>query len=341
MAPRPLGLLAAFAVLAACGQGTAPTGSPTHTASAPPSSPSATPEALGAVTFMRFKEDDEPEVWSACGDLGQARQLTSVPDRGSGYPVWAPDGSRIAFDSDREDPSLDQDPVVNDIFTMAADGTDVRKVTASDELATDPAYSPDGRLIAFAGGSDGDPASAGIYTINASDGSGRTRVTTVPEGISRDLAPRFSPDGSRLVFTRESNSSDNALFVVGADGSNLAQLPTTDMNAGDAAWSADGTKLVFEADSPGFPYGSVWTINADGSGLTNLLPNPSSPGATDGYSDPVYSPDGAQILLAHGLYESGNSTEGLAIVSADGTGLHYVGDGKGGEQQPDWARSGC
>jgi Tol biopolymer transport system component len=129
--------------------------------------------------------------------------------------------------------------------------------------------------------------------------------------------------------------------MVGVDGSNLTQLPTTDMNAGDAAWSADGTKLVFEADSPGFPNGSIWTINTDGSRLTNLLPNPSSTGATDGYADPVYSPDGAQILLVHGLFEAGSSSEGLAVVNADGTDLHYVGDGKGGEHQPDWGRAGC
>ena len=290
---------------------------------------------------MRFKDDDEPEVWVACGGVANARQLTSSQDRGSGYPAWSPDVSRIAFDSDRDDQDLDDDAVINDIFTMAADGSDVRKLTASNEFASDPAYSPDGKLIAYGGGNDGDPATAGIYVMSAVDGSGRQRLTALPEGFSRDLAPRFSPDGSHIVFTRESNSADNSLFIMAADGSGLTQLPTTDMNPGDASWSPDGSKLVFEADAPGFPYGAIWTIGADGSGLANLLPNPTAASATDGYADPVYSPDGRQILLLHTLYEGGTSTEGLALVGADGTGLRYVGDGTGGEHQPDWGRGSC
>jgi TolB protein len=290
---------------------------------------------------MRFKDDDEPEVWAACGGVANARQLTSNQDRGSGYPVWSPDLTRIAFDSDRDDHDLDDDAVINDIYTMAADGSDVRKLTASNEFASDPAYSPDGKLIAYGGGNDGDPATAGIYVMSAADGSGRQRLTTLPATFSRDLAPRFSPDGSHIVFTRESNSADNSLFIMAADGSGLTPLPTTDMNPGDASWSADGSRLVFAADAPGYPYGAVWTIGAHGSGLANLMPNPSAAGATDGYADPVYSPDGRQILLLHALYQGGTSTEGLALVNADGTGLHYVGDGSGGEHQPDWARGGC
>lgn len=290
---------------------------------------------------MRFKDDDEPEVWAACGGLDKARQLTSIDGRASGYPAWSPDGSRIAFDSDRDDQDLEDDRVINDIYTMAADGSDVRKLTASNEFASDPAYSPDGTLIAYGGGNDGDPTTAGIYVMNSSDGSGRRRLTTLPDNYSRDLAPRYSPDGTRIVFTRESNVADNTLFIMGADGSNLTALPSADMNPGDASWSADGDTLVFEADTPGFPYGAIWTIGADGSGLANLLPNTSSPNATDGYADPTYSPDGRQILLLHALYAGGTSTEGLALLNADGTGLHYVGDGKGGEHQPDWARGSC
>src|SRR6185436_8494110 len=119
-------------------------------------------------------------------------------------------------------------------------------------------------------------------------------------------------------------------YVIAADGSNLTPLPTADMDAGDASWSADGSRLVFEAEAPGFPYGAIWTIAADGSGLANLLPNPTAAEATDGYADPTYSPDGLQILLLHALYKAGTSTEGLALMNADGTGLHYVGDGTGG-----------
>ena len=160
---------------------------------------------------------------------GPARRLTF--SRGQdGIPEWSPNG-RIAFQSLREAaPGRSQNL---EIFTMAADGSDVRNVsnnpgtqndpnTSPDEnsngIDSFPAWSPDGTRIAF--GTTRDNTTAGnqnfeIYTMNA-DGSGQKRLTLNLSGdtplpqphIDYDHVPAWSPDGTRIVFHSGRASTD-------------------------------------------------------------------------------------------------------------------------------------
>src|SRR5436190_24267124 len=87
------------------------------------------------------------------------------------WPSWSPDGSRIAFTSDRDS----QTGSVNlEIYVMNADGTGVTRVTSDTAQDDEPAWSPDGTRLAFRSNRDGN---AEIYVVNA-DGSGRGRLTT-------------------------------------------------------------------------------------------------------------------------------------------------------------------
>jgi Tol biopolymer transport system component len=217
---------------------------------------------------------------------------------------------------------------------MDPDGSKLTNLTGAVGFAGCPAWAPDGTLIAFETDLGDHPSKQGIYVMNALDGSGLRRITTLPAGASFDGAARFSPDGEHLVFTRSMDDGSSALFVVGLDGFGLRQVTSSGVHPGDATCSPDGAQLVFEADSPGRIDGGVWTIGADGSELKDLIPDPSVPGTVDGFADPVCSAEG--ILLLHGLFAAdGTRTAGLATTRPDGTDLRYVAAGKGDDHQPD------
>lgn len=299
------------------------------------------PRLTGSITFMRDDAGGSPQTWIACANLAHQRQLTAVDGRGSGWSVWSPDGARIAFDTDREDSNLSDSTVINDVFTMAADGSDVRKLTDSVGLSGDPGWSPHGNLIAFEA-DRGTPSTQGIFVADAGDGGHARRITTPTAGTS-DKAPRFSPDGMRLVFTREVGDAASTLFVVNLDGSGLRALTTGQLHPGDATWSPDGTQIAFEADLMRDGRSGPWVVASDGQDGRSLSGPQDLAANWFGFADPIWSPDGSLIMVLRGLHEPNGTFlhGGLATMRPDGTGLVDVTDGMGVEHQPDWSPRPC
>ena len=137
----------------------------------------------------------------------------------------------------------------------------VRTVLPADPTAEtlydDPELSPDGAAIAFSTDRGASQFDEGIAVVNR-DGSGFRRVTTPPPAAGTtyaiDVAPAWSPDGSRLLFTRiTTDASDSAnirastaLYTVPAGGGASTPVPNaTDGYLGD--WSPDGSQIVFTA----------------------------------------------------------------------------------------------
>ena len=173
--------------------------------------------------------------------------------------------------------------------------------TPSPREVQTPAWSPDGRRLAFVSKRDGNSE---IYVMNA-DGSAQENLTRQP---ASDSHPSWSRDGRRLVFVsrRDGNSE---IYVMNADGSGLRNLTRTPSDDLDPTWSPDGRTIAFvqkkcltSSCSQGRWNGYLAVVNADGSGLRRLTTRPAY------VLNPSWSADGKTIHYAH------------ALVNADGSG---------------------
>ena len=293
------------------------------------------PGENGRITFMRADAAGAWQVWVANRDLSAAARITTGPAN-NGWPVWSPNGRRIAFDSDVADPDLSDDVLINDVLVMRPDGSGVTNLTGGQGFAGDAAWSPDGSRIAFEADRPGRRGPAEIWTMRA-DGSHRERVTTLPADAANDFAPRFSPDGSRLVFTRYrgvDESETAAVFTIRTNGRSERQLTPFSLHAGDADWSPDGRHLVFEAYPQPFSRGDVYVVGANGRHLVNLTHNVASDPA--GSADPVWAPDGRRILFLDLRVIGGETLNGLATMAPDGSHRRFLTPEPMLEHQPDW-----
>jgi TolB protein len=141
------------------------------------------------------------------------------------------------------------------------------------------------------------------------DGTDVKRLTILPDPNSPFSAPEWSPDGTQLVFTSPSPSSQlGQVYRISADGSGLTQLTHgTGIDADSPSWSRDGSKIVLKR--AGSAEYAIWVMNADGSGLERLTSQ------VYDNSDPTFTPDGAHILYAS--QKGGFSA--IWIMNADGS----------------------
>ncbi len=227
-----------------------------------------------------------------------------------------------------------------DLFTISPVNGSVQQLTSGTDMDALPAWSPDGRRVAFlrADLSYGS-ISADVYVIDA-DGSGLTNLTQSPEYY--DYQPSWSPDGTRIVFssdrpdpvaaivgrTRLFALSEQNLFIMDADGGNLTQVTSDPGHESSPAWSPDGRWIAFERlDSDG---SGLWVtlVRPDGSGM-HLLQNRVAG------SDPQWSPDGTTIAFAE---QSGRD---VWVANANGSGLRNLTGASGSRNQsPTWSPDG-
>ena len=212
------------------------------------------------------------------------------------------------------------------IWLVLPDGTDLHQVPLPVQ-AIDPAWSPDGSQIAFAGGEERNTESYNIYLVQP-DGQGLQRLTNSPvHEISTD--PSWSPDGRQLVFSHLHDGHNQLVVLTLADGAERTiPLPQDFFQAFTPAWSPDGSKIAFAANRGGIV--GLYVVNADGTNL-HLSFFPSAAG--DGVNpSPAWSPDGSQIAVAN---------EGdIYVISATGTDVRRLTDAPEVDTAPTWSPDG-
>jgi Tol biopolymer transport system component len=279
--------------LTACGSTTpGPVGaSPSGVIGGTPAPPSPAPS--GRIAFIEAHRDGNGPLYTMAPDGSDARQLTSFDVEA---PDWSPDGSMIAFDSAKAGGIH--------IFTIRADGTGLRQVTSGDgegypswspdgrhmvvdgpgginiiTVATGkmrpltanpfgshgydsvPDYSPDGKQIVFHRTHD---STSSLFVVNV-DGTG---LHQLKRNARNAEDPRWSPDGSRILFT-----GDHYLYLVRPNGTGLRQL-TSDLQADDshASSSPNGRTILFTryTFAPQSQLFTLDTISPDGGQFTLL-----------------------------------------------------------------------
>ena len=246
-------------------------------------------------------ERDVTSVYLVNPDGNGTRRLTH--DRDYMGLSWSPDGLKIATAS--HDPT-DEDRF--DVYVVNVDGSGITNLTNNPgEVGGCPAWSPDGRKIAFSGKVDN---TSGIYVMNP-DGSGKTKL---PQG---EGCPRWSPDGSKVAFIG-GESSNPDIHVMNADGSGLTNLTATTEWKRNLDWSPDGRRIVYTGFRIGDLTHNIFVTNVNGTGETivSQLPEPSGGYGWGGAGEPLWSPDGNHIAFTACVIRDCDTF----IVNADGSG---------------------
>lgn len=261
---------------------------------------------------------------------GRGRELLPNLPGDQETPGWSHDGTRLAFAAwNPKDPASQEQIWETDSHgaTPRLITTDCRPPDCRDEFA--PAYSPDGSKMAMVrvGGALGGQPSTSVVAIRDLVTGLVTELASTRTTYSDAFVehPRWSPDGSRLTYSKvfidaNETATDSIVFVVNVDGSQGRALTDAGFEAGDAEWSPDGLRVLFARQPVHHWFGAgrgagantwIYTITPDGSGLTRLTLQDS--GA------PSWTANGAQILYTFFGAVSTIGSPDIYVMDADGS----------------------
>lgn len=192
---------------------------------------------------------------------GQEQKLTNNSAEDA-HPSWSPSGDRIIFTSNRNGDYFQ-------IYSMRADGSDVRQIgVIPGNHAMSPYYSPDGSRIAFMRASVAAPVCQwnwDVWTM-AADGSNQRRITS---HLAADMYPRWSPDGSLIIFAGCRNFLDFDLYTINWTTNVERRLTSWFLsNEWGGTYSTDNRYVAFSSDIDANV--EIYIMPAGGGSATNL-----------------------------------------------------------------------
>ncbi len=239
------------------------------------------PAPISRIAFRSYSPDPFTHSIYVTGvdGTGEARVQAAPP--GAANLAWSPDGKQIAF-------ALPHDRTTM-LVLAPVDGPGARVIAGpppwipADSFAgyAAPAWSPDGRRIAFTASRLGRSELAMVAVNDLTI----TRIAGGP-GISFHGA-EWSPDGTRLAVITNATGGAFAIHTMNPDGTGMTSMG---VNGSALSWSPDGTRIAYHARIEDNT--DIYAINVNGGGITRITDH-----AADD-SDPMWSPDGSMLAFA-------------------------------------------
>ncbi len=243
------------------------------------------------IVFTFYAKPDHTDVYVMDDDGGNRENLTNHPAYDFD-PDWSPDGTKIAFVSDRSRPSQ--------IYVMDADGKNLIRLTDGPRPKGGPDWSPDGGKIAFS-------VDAPVDRIDVIDADGKNRVMLVNDAS----APSWSPDGGSIAFmSRRPGGASYQIYVIGTDGQGLRRVTNHIWSAQSPAFSPDGKRIAYMARDGSFSH--IFVVKPNGIDRKRLTRNQQYHG------DPAWSPSGRRIAYNVFWDPNRDGASTIHLMTSDG-----------------------